>query len=227
MEILQDEKRGLVWRAPVLEYNQDGDIEPKLEDKKEYQDVVDELNSWQSKNILEYLTHGKENLGDYINQLVNSRRTPYMAYEDGNLVGTVLIENNSFLEQYVTLRGVVTFCEEHNIDADTKNFLSIDTARQILTNYTKSNNTSISLFAVKGSCQGKGVGTRCIQSINDNMDFFSKTKNINTINAFIHEDNVASIKVFEKNGFKRPYRWYNNAYYRGFDTYYKLVGKEK
>ena len=147
-----------------------------------------------------------------------------MAYEDGELVATVLMENDSFLAEYVTLKGYVIYCEEKN--KEFKNYLSVRDAKAILGDSLKFNNTSINILAVKGMCQGKGIGTRCVQSINDNLGYFSTTKNLNSINTFIHEDNVASIKVFERNGFKMAYRWYNDSYYKGFDTYYRLGEKE-
>ena len=222
MRILDDKTTGLLWACPQYK-DYAGEYQPIEDDKKYCKDIAEELNSWKTRNIREYITSRDQNLGDYILGYVSPKRRQYLAYEDGELVATVLMEDNSFLAHYVMLKGYVSYCESKNYPFGVDGCLKLEDAKRILETPFKSNNTSIDFLVVKGVCQSTGIGTRCIQSINKHLGFFSRTKNMNTINTFIHEDNIASQKVFERNGFSKPYRWYEDSTFcQGFDTYYKL-----
>ena len=222
MRYLEDKNTGLVIVSPEVDIDENGDFYSP--DEQTFQDLYKELDSWNAKNILTYVSDGKP-LGNYLKGFRDPRRTHYFVFEDGVLTGTALVEKKGLLTQYITLKGYVSYCENHNKPKGVEGCLSVENALRVMQKPT--NQCIINLLAVKNEAQGKGIGTRIIKTISDNLGHFTEEESSNVLNAFIYEDNCASIKAFENNGFRRPFRWYDDQIYAGFDTYYKVIDKKE
>lgn len=172
MKKLTDKNQSLDWL--LIDYEEDY----KKEENRDFiKEELQELNTWGSNNISEYIS--EQSLGDFLYDMCDIYNDHYdktqcfhlLAYENSILIGTALLSINS---------------------------KDIKTA---FNSYTLPNNLKILILVVNPNKQNTGIGTRMIKSIIDNQVFFSKEINTFGISTDIHNKNISSQKAFLKNNF--------------------------
>jgi RimJ/RimL family protein N-acetyltransferase len=178
MQTLNDKNNAIEWL--LIDYEKDYTAQ---ENRDKIKPLRQQLNSWSSDNIRRYIT--KMPVGDFAYDMCDIYNDRYddtkcfhvLAFEDGILVGTAIIANNS-------------------------NDIKIE-----FNNYTLPNNLKILYLVINPDYQNRGIGTRMIKSIIDNQQFFSQSAKTSGISGEIHKDNIASQKAILKNHFEvyRPF----------------------
>ena len=212
MRKLDDKETGLLWLIPE-EIDKSGfSINNRAwdnpiyipEDKKMIKEFVKELNQYHSDSITRFVTGNCENLGDFILWSAFDERYPCFCFDSGKLVATAVISPNNTLSKKTQIRSYIEYCKKHSCFTlnDLTEYLSYKQAQQILKKATPRNNTDIDYLVVVPPAQNRGIGTRAVQSITHNMDFFAPDTKVFTIYTQIHKDNKPSRAIFKKESYK-------------------------
>ena len=188
MQYFFDQERGILW------YEGDYSIGT--------QEMSQELNSWDSDGINDYIiSRDQMKLGDFTNALQDFKTyRRFFGYIDGELSAVVVMNGGDRLKSKNLLL-------EHIINSDfgtlkpTKQILSANKAQGIVFNDNNRNNDYILYLIVAPQRQGRGYGTRVVSSIKNNIEFFAKNSLHNSLSTQIHDKNIPSQKVFERNNF--------------------------
>ena len=137
MESFIDNDAEILWYKDDLDYDSN--------------QVNDELNSWKSANINEFITDcSKQPLGDFLRDEAKDTRgaSQFFGFINGELASTVIVKSNWFLEDYVYLKSHVNNNEENKSFYSTPT-LSVEKAKLILSNVdTQKDNDSIMYIIV-------------------------------------------------------------------------------
>ena len=223
MRKLEDKDTGLVWVLPEIESVVEEDHRLFPEDKIILDEFTKELNQYQSNTITRFVTGNCANLGDFMIWVNMGARRPCYCLEDGKLVAAVVIEPNNALDHMNELVSYIKYCERNSFSRDgLSGYISYKKAKQILNNATSTNNTNIDYLVVVPPAQNKGIGTRAVKSISQNMDFFAPDKTIQTIHTQIHTANKPSQTVFRRNSFSK-YSLTDSQFYDPLEDYVKSL----
>jgi len=192
MESFIDNDAEILWYKDDLDYDSN--------------QVNDELNSWKSARIKEYITDcDREPLGDFLRDSTRDTKgaSQFFGFINGELASTVIVKSNCFLEDYVYLKCHVKNNEENKSFYSTP-ILSQEKAKLILSSAdTQKDNDSIMFVIVDPKKCRRGYGTRVISSIKNNIDFFAPHSKHNSLKSVIHNSNYDSRSIFEKNDFRK------------------------
>jgi ribosomal protein S18 acetylase RimI-like enzyme len=128
----------------------------------------------------------------------------YYAIDNGKLAGITKVIGYALLTDFTTFREHIEVCkflEKFGLGHSNK-YMDRVVAERALANLHK-NDADICFIAVNPNLQGRGVGTRMVRSINENLEFFSGNEATNVCSCQIHKKNIASKKIFQRNNFKR------------------------
>ena len=221
MRVLRDEKTGLVWVTPeTIAIKASGEKVFSAEDAKLVREFQMELDTFDSENIKKYVTGQNFKLGEFMSACVDKHNSQYYAFDDGRLVATVLIDSKAPLVEEEQLATYAIFCEMKGVQG-IEGYLSLKDAKRALDNDRQNNNSIIEFLAVSPNHQGRGVGTRAVMSIDQNLDFFSGNVPHNVVSTRINRQNIASLKAFKRNGFETIYNHYANEF-NGTADYFKV-----
>ena len=223
MRILNDNKTGLTIVSPEVQYNINS-MEYDSQDDQELKELYDELDSWKDENIKEFVTFGKDDLGQYLKGLRDDKRSHYFVFDGGKLVATTMLEGAINFPQYMEFHDYISYCEDAGKVQGEKGFISLQDAIKALEMAGFRQNYKVNFLAVKGELQGRGFGKKVVSAINDNLKYFVGNNPINTLVTVIRKDNVASLKAFASNGFARPQTCFERQsnIQRNFDFYYSV-----
>ena len=168
-------------------------------DAKFFDEFTQELNSWRSSGIKNFLLKNTEDpLGFFYNNCAEKSpfKNVFYAFEDGKLVGSALVSSNLRLTGKDEILSHIDFCEQRGI-SELEGYLTLKQAKQLIIN-DGFNSTYIELLAVKPNQTGNGIGSRFISCIKNNIDFFDRlpTTTHNTLATTIHECNDRSLSAF-------------------------------
>ena len=166
-------------------------------DKLLMEDFINEINEWRSNNIAKYLTY--DNLGNYLYNYQLDENM-YFAFDGGELAGVSVIEGDQELTYANLFREHITNVDIGFMDRMNR-FMSYDLALKALKRSNEHNNSFMNYIVVNPNRQGRGIGTRMLRSITDNMEFFTGNEQDNVLSANVFYSNKASRKMFEKNDF--------------------------
>lgn len=190
MRYLEDKDAGIVWI--------------KEESKSETREITNELDSWTSPEIKEYIVSTVP-VGRFViwaGDLANHKT--YYGYIDGKLVATVVTSNDK--RNLSLLRQHLEYTKNGFLFTD-RQILSISSAEMMIEGANNSeswqrNEDKIEYLIVNPDYQNRGYGTRVIMSIKNNRDFFMPRSLHNSLSTFVNEDNIRSIRAFEHNDFR-------------------------
>ena len=200
MKILNDNERGLM----ICSFEDVNCLTGA--DVKFFDEFTQEANSWKDPRIKNFLLkHTEAPLGFHFNNCAEKSpfKNVFYAFEDGKLVAISLITSNLRVLEKEQVVHHIEKLEEKKL-SELKGYLSLKQAQNIVLN-DNFNSTYLELIAVKPGETGKGIGSRFISCVKNNIDFFDHyfTPTHNTLSASIHEANAWSIKAFTKyNDFK-------------------------
>lgn len=219
-----DKETGLRWVVPEITGIVSNNPEYIPEDEKGLDEFRKELNQYNSTSISTYVTGGYCKLGDFMIWANMGNSFPCYAFDDGKMVASAIIKPNNALGQMTALKDYIRFCEDNPVEFEDgiKGYISLKKAKKILLNSGKDTNADISYLVVIPPAQGRGVGTRAVKSISNNLDFFASGKTCDTICTEIHKKNTPSQKVFKKNGFEE-YSLARELAYDPFGEYIKTI----
>ena len=200
MRTLQD--NGITWYSSDRIFDSDGKAVVNFKDAKCVDEWVKEADCWLSNNIREYIY--PYNPANYIRTMAVSDDELYFGYEDGRLASIVSVESKRPIYQFVEFTEYIAECKSEHIDGK-PNYLNLYQAMRVLINAKSDNNSSINFLMVNPHMQNRGIGTRAVKTILDNMDYFTTNDENNAMQSLIHYKNVASQKVFRKNDFYPVY----------------------
>lgn len=215
MKELIDKKTGLVWLSPEIEgYNCANNPIFTNEDASLINDLTKELNEYYSKQIETYITGGCAPLGNFMLWATFDKRQLYYCFEDGKLVGTSVLTPNNKLSKKQALEEYIKYCKtsSNTFKQGINGYISVIKAQRALTKAKCNNNTDIDYLAVVPPAQGKGVGTRAVSSIVNNPKFFAPEAKVESLLTKIHTRNIASQKIFKRNGFEKCPKENNESY---------------
>jgi len=175
MKTFFDKKNNILWR--MTDYRKSSTTPEEYQLFRQYNQ---ELNTWTSDNIIEYITYTKQPLGDYLAGLVvrNNKRGDLGEYHQiyafdtqDNLIGTCIVSAESPFTRQITQDPLL------------KNSLLLN---MIITN---------------PNLAKQGIGSRMINSITKNQGQFVTSKT-HGVMAAVNKKNTASQRAFLKNKFK-------------------------
>ena len=183
-------------------------------DDKVVDDFLKEVNHWQSDNICTYITH--EPLGRFLKEESIFFEDLYFGYDDGKLATVVMMNGGNNLSCKTYFKKYISECLSRGVEKIGDYMLLSDAL--VADTYDAYNNADIYYIAVNPELQGRGVGTRSISSINSNLDFFAENGvEHNTVQALVHYRNIASQKMFKRNGYSKLLvpgeKCFDNLYY--------------
>ena len=192
METLKDNFNEIAWFKDDRSY--------------EANQIVEELDSWQSDNIKRYISDAKlgftfRGICDYEDDV-----DQFFGFSDKKLVSAILVHKN---KEECVLDELKKHIENNALKknfAYRENPLSSAVAERILDD---GKYDEIYYLTVNPNEQKKGYGTRVVGSIKNNQGFFFPNKEccdlnkIYTLGTKIHFKNTPSMTVFYNNGFKQ------------------------
>ena len=140
-------------------------------------EAIDEINSWSdNENIKKFIVDGME-VGNFLSRLYAQEDPAFMNYAtDGK---------NEEVRDFLYF-----FYEKGKRDS-----LAGVT---LLSNNFENDQVDVCYLVVNPNIQGKGIGTRFVTSLKDNLQTLTKRETNNVITARVDDENVASLKLFSK-----------------------------
>jgi len=216
----EDRINGLVWITPEITGIDKKNHHIYLpEDSKELLDITNELNTWKSEGINKFITNSPL-LGDELTTCHVKNYNTYYAYDEGGLSAVVVFREDPDIN-YAKICDYVLHCERCEVDG-VAGYLSLAQARDLLLSSLDDNNLLLNYVVVSPGLQGRGIGTRVVRSINDNIANFTSLNHVEYATACIHNDNVASQKIFKRNGYEPLYN-VSFGKYSAFDDFYRKM----
>lgn len=192
MESFIDNDAEILWYKDDLDYDSN--------------QVNDELNSWKSARIKEYITDcDREPLGDFLRDSTRDTKgaSQFFGFINGELASTVVVKSDARLDEFAYVGNHINNIEQNKIFVSSP-FLSQEKAKVILANEkTGKGNDDIMYVIINPERLKKGYGTRVISSVKNNIDFFAPNSNHVSLKCLIHSSNWASRTIFEKNDFRK------------------------
>lgn len=193
MESLKDDLKEITWYKDDLSYEADKAIE--------------ELDSWQSDGIKEYVT-GESKLGYTFRGICDYEEDvdQYFGFSDNKLVSAILLRKNDQELVFDELKKHIENNEKNKNFAFRENPLSNSVAERIIRDKKFD---EIYYLVVNPNEQNKGYGTRVVGSIKNNQGFFFPNRKLGDLNKIytmgtkIHYQNKPSMSVFYNNGFRQ------------------------
>jgi len=189
---------GIDWYACDRKFVVDDKLVINFEDNKQINEWLKEINSWQSDNISKYINDKK--IGKYLREVAANDESLYFGFDGGKLATIAMIEGQKQMFEFVEFTNYIAECKSLAVDCK-PNYLNLYQAMRALINTTNENNSTIKYLVVNPSMQNKGIGTRSVKSIIDNISYFSGSEDNNVTQALIHYQNEASQRIFRKNDF--------------------------
>lgn len=190
METFKDDFNEITWYKDDLGYEADK--------------IVEELNSWHSDNINEYVCETSK-LGNAFRMISEDKGNvdQFFGFADGKFVSTILLSKEDidrYDRLFFELKQNITNNKLKKDLIDGKTPLSNKVSRHVLRDMSCN---QIYYLVVNPNEQNKGYGTRVVGSIKNNKGFFLPCREQLKLGTMIHHTNNPSMSVFEKNGFKR------------------------
>lgn len=192
MESFVDLDRDIVW------YKDDESFDSK--------ENLDEVNSWENDGIKNFLTAGVEKVGDMLHKSTKVNGNQFYGYVDDKLVVSAVVNSYELMtgNKDLTLYDHISNCDEGKDYSDGHPLLSTNKAYKILDSgiYTPDHD-ELSYIVINPISQGKGIGTRVVSSIKNNLDFFAPNSSHFSLSARTHFKNEKCLRMLETNDFKR------------------------
>ena len=214
MESFIDNDAEILWYEDDLDYDSN--------------QVNDEINSWQSANIKEYITdYTRQPLGDFLRDETRDTRSArqFFGFIDGKLASTVVVKSNWFLEGRRFIQEHIENNEQNKKFYSTPNLSNVKAKLILNEEGIKKDNDTIMYVIVHPDKTRKGIGTRVISSVKNNIEFFAPHSKHNSLKAVIHSSNFDSRSVFEKNDFRKLNINHGPRYSYFHDYYLDAMGK--
>ena len=212
-----DKERNLEWVSGdrLLETPQN-EVVFNAKDCYNMKDFKDEMNEWKSDNISDFIT--SQNLGDFLFGL-SLPEERYFAFENGKFVTCALFCGKEDIHKKIQMIEYLERCKERDFYG-INGYMSRQKVKKALENNLGYNNSRLAYLVVNPKAQGNGVGTNSVKSMLENLDFFAGDFKHNTVETLVHEENIASNKVMQKNGFELLYRGAGSA---DFNDYFYVM----
>ncbi len=215
MRRMYDEKNNLTWRG----FHFPRDTEDYMSDAKinMYNRYMTELNTWHGDNIERYIARG-EKLGDFVEYFTSrydyADYQTFFAFVGKDMVATAVISSQNYLNAKYALEKII----ENKDVGEGAEYVTLQDAREIIDRDGDMNAIEFNYLIVNPDYQGQGVGTRVINSVTNNIDFFTVHPSDCAISAYVHRDNYPSMRAVLKNGFKvlKKSEYYNTEDYNTF-----------
>lgn len=193
METFKDDINEITWYKDDLSYESDK--------------VVEELDSWHSDNIKEYVS-GETNLGYTFRGICDYEGDvdQYFGFSDNKLVSAILLRKNNEDVVFSELLKHIENNEKKKNLAFKSDPLSSEVAERVIRDRKFD---EIYYLVVNPNEQNKGYGTRVVSSIKNNQGIFLPNKEVENLNKIytlgtkIHYKNTPSMSVFYNNGFRQ------------------------
>ena len=198
MNILEDKINGIIW------YNAKRCLDDNYmaEDKIICDEVVQEMNTWMNPNIERFITD--ENLGTFMLEESWGRGYEdfFFGLVDGKLATTLILANNHGFPVSSLIDHMFIASKLDDRVLESKKVLSFEDTRRLVDN-NRANIPSlyVNFLVVNPDMQGRGIGTKSLKSLDDFRLFFVGDKEYNSMYATINQNNIASRKAFERNGY--------------------------
>ena len=192
MESFVDLEREIVWY--------------KDDDSLDSNENLQEVNSWNNDRIKNFITAGAEKVGDMLHKSTKVNGNQFYGFVDNELVASAVVNSYELFlgNKDLTLYDHISNCDEGKDYSDGRPLLSTKKAYKILDSgiYTPDHD-EVSYIVVAPMKQGKGIGTRVLSSIKNNLDFFAPNSSHFSLSARAHYKNDLSVGMLENNNFHR------------------------
>jgi GNAT superfamily N-acetyltransferase len=224
MNIFTDTNTHLTWYSPTM-FTKDKDLKPEgVRESEEFKTLLNS-SDWNNGGIAEFITGGRLQLGDlFYSRCKQPYSLMYYAFDNGNCVGAMMMKKNIIRTTYKRFHDYVVYCEENNIDRKDQ-YMFLSDAKRVLTQ-TELSDYDIDYLAIPQRYQGKGIGTRIVTSLHDNIHFFTGEDRINILTAMINDKNSRCIKLFNKHGYYPLYVEKEARYHATHTVYHYVMGGE-
>lgn len=184
----------------------------KDDESIESNENLNQVNSWHNEGIKNFITAGVEKVGDVLHKSAKINGNQFYGYVDGSLVASAVVNSYELFlgNKDLMLLDHIENCSEKKDFSDGHPLLSCGTAYKILNSgiYTPDHD-EVSFIVIDPLKQGKGIGTRVLSSIKNNLGFFAPNSSHYSLSARAHYKNDKSIGILEKNNFHRLNLKYN------------------
>ena len=216
MKKLVDNQNSLVWHTPeIISVERWGSAISYLE-KRQISQLFDQMNGWQSDNIRQFIIGDSDlKLGELCQWFVDHPENyrMFFGFDSGKLAVFTVIENATIVDTF-GLFDYASYCQMHDV-SQVEGYMPINRINDIFTAAQSKTGAYIQYLIVAPEMQGRGIGTSAVKSIIGNIN-----DAVSLYSTDIHKENIASQKVFSKNGFARAF--IENDDHEG-ETYYNLV----
>ena len=144
---------------------------------------------------------------------------------DGKLATSIVLANHHGFPVRELIDHMFIAAKSDDWDLEAKKVLSFDNTRRLVDN-NRANIPSVyvNFLVVNPDMQGQGIGTNSLRSLDNNRQFFVGDKEYNSLYATINQNNIASRKAFEKNGYLGILRQNQDEPRQyPFDDYFKVM----
>ena len=207
-----DEQNDLIWQGYNIAC--DGKYKLPIDDCLDFDKVIDELNTWHSSNIEEYIVRG-ELLGNFLQDFHETMpygdHYLYVASNDQGVVAATYISSKQFLVPKYALEKMV----EQMQNPVGSEYITFNDAKVILQKNNNENAVDFNYVIVNPEFQHMGFGKKVVDSIVKNLTFFANTNDVSTLVAYVNEKNIPSIKAMISAGLKK----FNPGTYINMDGY--------
>lgn len=208
MKKLEDKETNLIWIEEELDKN---NTPFNNENLKQY---LDTINEWGNHPKVQKFLGKHIPLGDrFFNLCFDDKNYHlYFIFEENKFVSSIIISQTKNLLNESQLRELLTNEKlensTHNITEE--KFLTNDEITKLLDN-KDSTNLYLVYNVVDPEFHNKGIGTRILKSIKNNLYFFANTNEAN-LQAIINTQNIGCVKMVCKQEFRRinPAKTFNN-----------------
>lgn len=197
MRVLQDKERDLIW----YNFNPEQDLKFAYIMRK-LDNFLNTVDKWgEHPSVQKFLGSGKP-LGHFMKGLCESipdYELHFGTNSEGRLVTALVTSINDVLKLSFDLEKHLFNGNDEK--SNNEEFITKEHIRKILS-HKDENNLYLAYNVVDPDCHGQGIGTRVLQSVKNNLEYFAGCKTSN-LQMNIDNENTASIKVVIKNGFQR------------------------
>lgn len=197
MKVLQDKERELIWYT--FNHKDDYKFASHLRRLDSYLKEVDKWGEYDS--VKAFMGSGKP-LGHHLYNYSDNTLDTHMYFGtnlQGQLMTVLVASRNDFLKNS---NALLEYLKEGFDDrCETEEYI---TKKQITTLFKNDdyNNLFLSYNVVNPKHHNEGIGTRVLQSVKNNLEFFAG-ENCNNLQMIVDKSNLASHRVVYKNGFRR------------------------
>lgn len=159
-----------------------------------------EIDTWQTPNISKYiLGYDYDFLSDlFYSLLFFSHQHVYYGFQGEDLVVTSVVDATGKIATHRKLREYAEFCKQQKIILP--EYLSLNETLEIVNSDRPL--ASVDYLVVNPKFQRKGIGSRAVQSIKNNLEELTQRNDQIALETLIHAENFASQAIFKKAGLK-------------------------